>query len=145
MLSAEEILRETKVVVSPDTFNLVALDRKDFARLLENAELSPRMTSPFLILMDAYEVTMMLDETDFGTMRHALRDARIERGFRMLSFDTALDFELVGFIAIVARILAEADVPIIPLSGYSRDHVLIKQGDLSRALKAMSGHVAELC
>lgn len=145
MLSAEEILRETKVVVSPDTFNLVALDRKDFARLLENAELSPRMTSPFLILMDAYEVTMMLDETDLRTMRHALRDARIERGFRMLSFDTALDFELVGFIAIVARILAEADVPIIPLSGYSRDHVLIKQGDLSRALKAMSGHVAELC
>ena len=31
------------------------------------------------------------------------------------------------------------------LSAYSRDHLLVKQGDLGRALRALGEHVAELC
>ena len=88
---------------------------------------------------------MLLDETDFGTMRHAVRDAKIERAFRMLTFDIQLDFSVVGFMAVVSRILAEADVSIVALSAFSRDHLLIKQDDLAKTLKALGPFVAELC
>lgn len=98
-----------------------------------------------MIFMDAHEVTLLLDDIDFATLRHAVRDAKVERGFRMLTFDTVLDFNAVGFMAEVARILAEAGVSIIALSAFSRDHLLIKQGDLATGLKALGPHVAELC
>jgi len=88
---------------------------------------------------------MLLDDTDFGTMRHAVRDAKIERAFRMLTFDIQLDFSVVGFMAVVSRILAEADVSIVALSAFSRDHLLIKQDDLAKTLKALGPFVAELC
>jgi hypothetical protein len=103
------------------------------------------MTAPFMILMDKHEVTLLLDETDFGTMRRAIRDAKVAGGYRLLTFDIELDLEVVGFMAEVSRILAEAGVPIMALSAFTRDHLLIKQEDLAKALKALGEHVGELC
>ncbi|HCA56617.1 MAG TPA: ACT domain-containing protein [Blastocatellia bacterium] len=103
------------------------------------------MSAPFMIFRDPHEVTLLLDEIDLGTMRHALRSAKVERGFRLLTFDTVMDFSVVGFLAEVARILAEAGVSIVALSSFSRDHILVKQVDLARALKALGPHVEELC
>lgn len=143
--SVLNLLRKTRVEISPDSYTLIALSHEDWRKLLENSELSPRMTAPFMIFSDKYEVTMLLDEIDFGTMRHAVRDARVERGFRLLTFDIHLDFSVVGFLAEVSRILSEADISIVALSAFSRDHLLIKQEDLAKTLKTLSNYVEELC
>lgn len=139
------LLKRTRIEVAPETFTLIALRREDWRKLLENAELSPRMTAPFMIFSDKYEVTLLLDEIDFETMRHAVRDAKIERGFRLLTFDIELDFSVVGFLAEVSRILAEAQISIFALSAFSRDHLLIKQTDLAKTLNVLSEYVEELC
>ena len=140
-----ELLRITRVEVAPETFFLVSLLHTDWLKLLENPELSPRMTAPFMIFRDKWELTLLLDEVDFGTIRHAVREAKTEGNFRLLSFDIGLNFDTVGFLAEVARILAEAEIPIVALSAFSRDHLLIKQQDLSKALKFLGRYVAELC
>lgn len=98
-----------------------------------------------MIFMDRHEVTLMLDDVDFETIRHAIRGAKIERGFRLLTFDIMMDFSVVGFLATVSSVLAEAGISIIALSAFSRDHLLVKQTDLAAALKALGPHVAELC
>jgi len=139
------LLRRARVEVQPETFFLVSLPHQDWLKLLENPELSPRMTAPFMIFRDKWEVTLLLDETDFGTIRHQIRDAKTAGNYRLLSFDVELDFSVVGFLAEVARILAEAEISIVALSAFSRDHVLIKQTDLSRALKVLGEYVDELC
>ena len=143
--SARELLQKTRVEVAPETFYLVSLRHADWRKLLENPELSPRMTAPFMIFSDKFEVTLLLDEIDFGTIRHAIRDARQEGNFRLLTFDIELDFTIVGFLAEVARILAEAGISIVALSAFSRDHLLIKQTDLAQALKVLGEYVEELC
>ncbi|MCA1625011.1 MAG: ACT domain-containing protein [Acidobacteria bacterium] len=138
-------MENTKVEVAPETFFLVSLSHNGWLKLLESPELSPRMTAPFMIFRDKWEVTLLLDEIDFGTLRHAIRDAKTEGAFRLLTFDTELDFNVVGFLAEVSRILAEADISIIALSAFSRDHILIKQEDLPQALKVLGEYVGELC
>ena len=143
--NAESFLLKARVEVAPETFFLVSLPHADWIKLLENPELSPRMTAPFMIFRDKWEVTLLLDEIDFGTIRHAVRDAKTEGNFRLLSFDVELDFNVVGFLAEVARILAEAEIPIVALSAFSRDHLLIKQQDLSKALIVLGRYVGELC
>jgi hypothetical protein len=143
--TAAEILRSCRLIVAPGTFTLISVDRAGWQRLLSDPALSPRMTSPFLILMDAYEVTLMVDDTDLAAMRSGLSDAKIEKGFRMLTFDSAMGFDVVGFIARVAQILAAAGVPILPIAAFSRDHVLVKQDHLAAALRALGPHVEELC
>jgi hypothetical protein len=140
-----ELLSRARVEVAPATFYMVGLRHEDWARLLENPELSPRASAPFMFLKDEHEVTLLLDETDWRTMRHAVRDARIESGFRLLTFDIELDWNIVGFLARVTQILAEAGISVGALSAFSRDHLLIKQDDLGTALRVLGEHVAELC
>lgn len=129
----------------PETFALVSLQNEQWLKLLENPELSPRMTAPFSIFKDKWEVTLLLDETDFETMRVGLREAKIERGFRLLSFDIELDFSVVGFFAFISQKLAENGISIVALSAFSRDHLLIKQEDLAKTLKVLGEYVEELC
>lgn len=144
-VNAEELLRRARVEVAPDIFYLIGLRHEDWARLLENPELSPRGQAPFMLLKDAHEVTLLLDETDWRTMRHAARDARVEGDFRLLTFEIELDWTVVGFLARVTKILADARISCGSLSSFSRDHLLIKQDDLGKALRVLGEHVAELC
>ena len=139
------LLRRARVEVEPGTFVLVGMRHEDWLRLLENPELSPRGDAPYMLLRDRYEVTLLLDETDWRTMRHAARDARVEEGFRLVTLDVELDWNVVGFLARVTEILAAAGVSTGALAAFSRDHLLIKQEELGAALRALGEHVAELC
>ncbi|HLM61611.1 MAG TPA: ACT domain-containing protein [Pyrinomonadaceae bacterium] len=140
-----DLLRQTRVEVAPETFFLISLSHQDWSKLLESPELSPRMTAPFMIFRDKTELTLLLDDIDFKTIRHAIRDAKIAGNYRLLTFDIELDFTIIGFLAEVTRILADAEISIIALSAFSRDHLLIKQEDLPRTLKVLGEYVAELC
>jgi hypothetical protein len=140
-----ELLRRTRVEVAPATFVLAGMRHDDWKRLLENPELSPRADAPMMILRDAYEVTLLLEEEDWRAMRHAARDARVEGGFRLLTLDVELAWNVVGYLARVTEILAAANVSVGALSAFSRDHLLVKQDDLPKVLRALGEHVAELC
>jgi hypothetical protein len=145
MLDAAELLRRAKVEVLPATFALVGMRREEWLRLLENPELSPRPESNFFLLQDPFEVTLLVEESEWRAMRHAARDARVEAGFRLVTLGVELGWDVVGFLAHVTRILADAGVSVGALSAFSRDHLLIKQEDLGKALRVLGGHVAELC
>jgi hypothetical protein len=143
--SVAELLRSARVLVAPATFVLVGMRLEDWRRLLESPELSPRAESNFYLLRDPFEVTLLLEEDDWRAMRHAARDARVESGFRLVTLDVELPWTVVGFLARVTEILAGEGVAVGSLSAFSRDHLLIKQTDLGRALRALGPHVAELC
>lgn len=143
--SPTDLLRKAKVIVSPEIYYLVSLRHEDWQRLLENAELSPRGTVPFMLMRDEFEVTMLLDEDDWRVMRHSARDAKVESGFRLVTLDIELSWNVVGFLAHVTTILAKENISVGAISAFSRDHLLIKQDDIGKALKVLSEHVAELC
>lgn len=145
MDSAKQLLRSAKVEVAAETFAFVGITRDGLLELLGDNSLSPRMSAPFMIFMDPHEVTLILDEVDLANMRPGLAGAKIENGYRMLTFDIVLDLTVVGFMAEISRILADAGVAILPLSAYSRDSLLIKQDDLATALKALGPYVDEVC
>ena len=145
MPDAAELLRRTKVEVAPATFVLVRLRHEDWTRLLESPELSPRAQSTFMLLRDPVEVTLLLEDEDWRAMRHATRDAKVEGGFRLVTLDIKLAWNVVGFLARVTEILAAAGVSVGALSAFSRDHLLIKQDDLGKALRVLSEYVTELC
>lgn len=140
-----ELLRRTRVEVAPATYFLIGLRHEDWQRLLENPELSPRGSAPYMLLRDEREVTLLLDETDWQTMRHAARDARVEGGFRLVTLDIELGWNVVGYLARVTEILAAAGIAVGALSAFSRDHLLIKQDQLGAALRILGEYVAELC
>ncbi len=144
-MKVSELLSKTRVEVAPETFTFISVRHEDWLKLLENPELSPRMTAPFMIFKDKFETTLLLDEIDFDKIRYSILNAKTQGNFRLLTFDIELDFNVIGFLAEVTKILAEAAIPIVALSAFSRDHLLIKQTDLAKALKVLGQYVAEAC
>ncbi len=140
-----DLLKKTSVVVSPETYAVISVSHDAWLKLLEDPKHSPRMTTPFVIFKDKWEVTLVLDEVDFDNIKSAIQGAQIERNFRLLTFDVELEFDVVGFMAKIAGIFAEAGISILPISSFSRDHVLIGQLDLARGLKALGKYVDEIC
>lgn len=142
---ADELLRRTRVEVAPGTYCLVGMRHEEWARVLENPELSPRPEASFMLLRDKHEVTLLLEEEDWRAMRYAAREARVEKDFRLVTLDLELEWQTIGYLRRVTEILAEAGVPVGALSAFSRDHLLIKQSDLGLALRSLGEHIAELC
>jgi uncharacterized protein len=63
-------------------------------------------------------------------------------GWRLLTVQGPLEFDLTGVMAALAGELAAAGVTLLAVSTYDTDHVLVKATDLTRAVKALreAGH-----
>lgn len=89
-----------------------------------------------------------------------LASGECESGWSCLRVAGKLEFTLVGVIAELSRLLAEAGVSIFTVSTYDTDYILLKSVDLSTAIRALAagghevtghdipdaiGHSAEIC
>jgi hypothetical protein len=45
--------------------------------------------------------------------------------------------EMTGFMALVSGLLAEADIPIMPIAAFERDHLLIEASQIANALAVL--------
>lgn len=59
-------------------------------------------------------------------------------GWRAFRIQGQLDFSLVGILASISTILANAQIGIFAISTFNTDYILVKQADFSRALDALS-------
>ena len=89
----------------------------------------------FANIVDRNEVTVIIEQH-----RIAAEDAlAVESGWRIITFDMVLPFNLTGFLAAVASSLAEAGIAIMAISSFSTDHILVKDKDLASALDRLRG------
>lgn len=59
------------------------------------------------------------------------------KGFRIRG---VLDFSLIGILARISSLLAEAGISIFALSTYQTDYIMVRDGDLERTLDLLSSH-----
>jgi hypothetical protein len=57
--------------------------------------------------------------------------------YRLLTLDVVLEPTLVGFLARISRVLADAGVPLLALSAFSRDHLFIPADSCDIAVQAL--------
>ena len=95
------------------------------------AMIRSRRTHPeaFANIIDHNEITVIMDQTKVDE-----EDViEIQKGWKLLTFDMVLPFELVGFLATVSNAFAEEGIPIFAVSAYSTDHIFVKEEDLPKA------------
>ena len=78
-----------------------------------------------------------VEETDMETESVPEETTVQEDGWRCFRIAGVLDFSLVGILAGLSGILAEARVGIFAVSTYDTDYILVKQTELRRAQEAL--------
>jgi hypothetical protein len=96
------------------------------------------------LIVDKDEITIVMHEPDWSIGGRGLQRMRVENGYRLITFDYELDMELVGFMAVVAQLLAGANVPMLPVAAYSRDHLLVRERDFERVWRVLAEFI-EAC
>ena len=65
-------------------------------------------------------------------------DVLAERGWMALRVLGTLDFDMVGVLARLTGALAGADVTVVVISTYDTDILLVRSGDMPRAIDALA-------
>lgn len=135
-----DILRRLRWSALPERYVLVGIDPRESAvviRLLGGlrARLWQLFVAPDMI-------TFILPENDWRSISPAFPRARVERPYRVVSFDIDLPPDLSGFLALISNALAADSVPIVAISGFSRDHLLLREADLDHALAVLDSLVS---
>lgn len=82
---------------------------------------------------DGREITLIIEQKKLLN----IEKQKVQKDFKLITFDMVLPFNMVGFIANIANVLAEAKIPIFVISAYSTDHLFIKSKYLNRTLKQL--------
>ena len=87
----------------------------------------------FAAVRDFDEITLILKEDELKR----ISPLKAETGFRLITFRAIMPFNTFGFIAKVSSALAENEIPILVLSSYSTDHILVKEEFLESAVEIL--------
>jgi hypothetical protein len=119
-MDPEAVLADSVVEVSAESYAVVTADSD--------------VPGAFATIDDGRETTHVVPETHLSDVETI--DAT--RGWTLFTFDVVLPFELVGFLAVVAAALAEAEIPVFVLSAYSTDHILVRHRHAASAAETLS-------
>ena len=119
-MNAEDYFKNGKIFVWKERFAIVKSKK-----LLEGA---------FAIIKDKNEITVIIDQSKIYDNKNILK---IEKDWKILTFDMILPFGLVGFLAKISKTLTGAGVGIFVISSFSTDHILIKEENLKKAINEL--------
>lgn len=135
-LSAKEVLAQTPLYTDETVYTVIKLPS---GAIWAGAGVLADLGESFSALIaDKDEVSLIMAlEAWQENYSKRLPDAQQHGEYRLITFDMVLEFSLTGFIALVATILAEAGISILPLSAFSRDHVLVPADSFEKAWAAL--------
>lgn len=123
----------------------MAMKKKDVLRYFKNGRAvvagdvyaiirsSRPVASAFAVIRDERETTVVVEEKKAPGRSGTDYDG----GWRRITFDMVLPFDLVGFFARVSEAMASVGIPIFALSTYSTDHLFIKEQHLESAVRTL--------
>jgi hypothetical protein len=85
----------------------------------------------FAIVTDGVEITVVAE------IGHGLKVLEEEKPFRIISFDTQLPFDLIGFLGYITKLLADHNISLFAISSFSTDHILMKEAYLEKAMDVL--------
>ncbi len=129
------VFGQTRLTTDDREYVIVSLPPDD---LREGMALMAQVTEPFsAAVVEGTELTLVLARTVWDGIQERLPAAQWVSGYRLIGFDLPADLELVGYIATLTNVLAEAGASVLVFSGYQRDHLLVPEADFERAWEAL--------
>ena len=79
------------------------------------------------LVREGGETTLLIESAGLDELRRRHPEACAEEDLAWVRFEGAMEWELVGFLALVTGELAAAGVPLGAICGYSRDHLFVAE------------------
>ncbi|MDK3161488.1 ACT domain-containing protein [Kamptonema cortianum] len=133
--SAAQALRQARLYTDGVDYRLVRLSTDSLPKALD---LLRQAAAPFTaLILDKDEITVVVPDTLLHTETAPADHPELSEPYRLITFDLPLEPTLTGFMALISQTLAEAEIPILPLAAFSRDHLLVPSSLAEKALTTL--------
>ena len=135
-----KLFAETKLDVLPEDYYLVHLpvDTKPIP-----GEWYRPATTQFAVFIRAPKgITLIVARRKWLRMQNLFDEYELSAPMRVVTLDMALSLEVYGYIAVVAEILAQAAISIVPIAAFDRDHIVVKKAELPRTVRLLRQFIA---
>lgn len=103
----------------------------DVHRLLSMTDLEDLQGSWFLSSTDE-ELSLVCEAINRGLLKDTVQKSELD--WRVVKVEGPLEFGLIGVIAGLSQVLAQADIPVFIISTFDTDYLLVKEHHLAHAL-----------
>jgi hypothetical protein len=137
-LNADEAFRDAKLLSDGKSYRILRLPASEFAAA--TFVLAQAGDAFAALIADGTEVTLVLP-AQLGPGAVANVPADLEGSnpeYRLITFGAVLDQNMIGFMARVSAVLADAGVPIFPYAAYTTDHLLVPADKFDTAIAALN-------
>lgn len=126
-------IRPKDIVLRPEPFRLLKVLPTSAAIVLRRIA---AIETPFLFVTREEEaLSLLIREQDAKLISEFLQRATAEPTvYRLITFSPSLPWNLVGFMARVTAVLADANIPVGAISSFDRDHVFLRDEFSGRAV-----------
>ena len=119
-MKLEDYFQNGKFYIWKETFAIVKSEK-----LLPDA---------FAVIKDKNEITVIIEQSKIKSNRNIVK---IDKYWKIITFDMVLPFGLVGFLAKISKTLADENISIFVISAFSTDHILVKEKNLKKAISKL--------
>jgi hypothetical protein len=125
-----DVLRRAHFEVHPQPFAIVGLPA--------HAESTVHSLGPWsAALQTGDEVTLYLPEAEWDRMAARFPSARVQRGWRLVTVQVSIPWELHGVLGTLTGALGAQGIPCSVLAAFTTDHLLVPDARLQDALAAL--------
>src|SRR3989344_636107 len=107
----------------------ISVSKENFA-ILKSRNAMP---GSFAVIKFKDEITCIIDVKKI-IKKYALKTSK---DWKIVTFDIQTPLELVGFMSKISNRLAKEKIAVNTISAYSRDHILVRKQDISKAIKVL--------
>lgn len=135
MPTAAEIFSDTPLYTDDIVYTMVTLPPNG---IIAAAGLLAEIREPFLTcILDKDECTLVMPMMAWEDFSERLPESKQAGEFRLITFDVTLDFDVIGFMAYISQILATANISLMAISAFARDHILVNVEQFQAAWDAL--------
>jgi hypothetical protein len=118
-----------------ETYRLVKLPT---AAITAAAGIIAEVGQPFCgLIADKDEVTLIIPDDAVNDFASRMPGHVVGKRYALLTIDNELEPDLIGFMAVISKALADNNVGVFPYAAYTRDHILVPQDQLDTAIAAL--------
>ena len=135
--TVDQVLKDATYFTDDVVYVMVKLHPR---AIVVGASIIAEIADPFCTLIaDKDEVTLIIPQHLVIEFEKRIPDDAVsEDTYRLITLDMELEPDLVGLMAAISRVLADADVTIMPLAAFSRDHILVPAAQFDVAMQTLN-------
>ncbi len=131
-----EILAQTELFTDGKLYLILKVGLAQGQRIALEPEKWP--ASFWACIRDKDEMTLILAQESLAQLPSSVSALNVSPPYRLITFDIPLEWSVIGYLAALTSVLAEARISLLALSAFSRDHVFVPAADSDRAWEVLN-------